>query len=198
MALSHNDGSDANMLSLHMDQQSLILGDLINVRNRLEEDNSELREKLYEAELTIQLLTFKLSKAKKAIKERAKASAFDARFNDDDQSSKYWNPIEKAANKWKKLKSRRKKDSFINTIVPGKKTFQVTPSSTMKSSIDDSNQIREPSDSEHCPSDVLSKADTVQAGNNTTLRSDPKKSVACLREFKSKCTKTKKMKAHSC
>lgn len=171
MTHSRKNSGEARILSLHTDEQSLILGDLINVRNRLEEDNSELREKLYEAELTINLLKYKLAKAKRAIKAGSNGKIENLSSTDDDHPTRFWSPIEKATQKFKRFTSRpRKKDSFTNTIVPGSKIYFVTPTSATVSSVDDSIQVRESVDGEECYSDEISKADTVQIRNSTVRR----------------------------
>ena len=47
-------------VSLHTDQQSLIFGELQTARNKLQEENQQLRDKLQDAEMLIRLLQLKL------------------------------------------------------------------------------------------------------------------------------------------
>lgn len=178
-----NEVTSPQMLRLHKDQQSLILGEMMNARHRLEEENSELRDKLIEAELVIKLLSLQLSKTRRIMKEELLTDYNNENHNlTMTQNNNNWKRHPIQYTKQKILKSRRNKASFRNTKIPGKKTFDVAspPSLTaknMSASTNSQNSVPEGNDdnddanhknniSEQCPSEqCMSNAETLVMGN---------------------------------
>lgn len=109
-------------VSLHTDQQSLIFGELQTARNKLQEENQQLRDKLQDAEMLIRLLQLKLNEQSQSQKHHRSYS----------QSAKSKTRVEKVLDwKMKRLYERRKsnattrkKNAFKNKVPPGKRTFE--------------------------------------------------------------------------
>jgi hypothetical protein len=124
--------SPANFgLSLHTDQQNLILGEMINARNRLQEENQELRDSLQDAEMVIRLLNMKLEKERAANIEKREKDSREKDKNDFSNS-----PLRSRNFDWRskrvigKAKAYNKK-AFLNVVAPGQRTFE-PPSATSK------------------------------------------------------------------
>jgi hypothetical protein len=137
-------------LCLHTDQQSLILGEMMTARNKLQEENQLLRDKLQDAEMLIQLLQHKLKEqavlhyqqlaghkqiAKKglllhgkphlALHQSLKGAAVTAAASLSPQSA--------AANAMRGVKLATGKNAFRNETAPGKRTFSIADTTTTAS-----------------------------------------------------------------
>ena len=114
-------------MTLHTDQQSLILGDLITARDKLQEENQLLRDRLQDADMVIRLLHMKLekAKAKNKSKKQTKSSSQDSTPQSDLPARSPRAAIDWISNtKHRKGKFKSpKKDAFKNKVAPGKKTF---------------------------------------------------------------------------
>lgn len=127
----------ATLLSLHTDQQSLILGDLLTHRNRLREENQELRDRLQDADMVIRLLSMKLDQRKRASKNSStptNGSSTSSTSAADDfliteanimrmsnaPAKKVWSPLETKRTNGTQRRM-QKKESFRNSAAPGKK-----------------------------------------------------------------------------
>lgn len=103
-------------MGLHTQQQSLIFGELMSTRKKLEEENQQLRQELDDAQIMIRLLRLKLSAQKKGgslTSEDTTAKASSRFFGGSNSDIP------------KERKSRSRKDSFKNHLAPGRKTFNL-------------------------------------------------------------------------
>lgn len=125
--------SDVRM-SLHTEQQSLILSEMSIARKKLEEDNQRLRDDLEEARLLIRLLQVKLNQAehKKQSIIRVKAVGSGDSTVKGGVPAGYWNALDKAAKGtstrkssffFRNKKELTRKEAFRNPTLSGKRTF---------------------------------------------------------------------------
>jgi hypothetical protein len=136
-------------LSLHTDQQSLILGEMMTARNKLQEENQLLRDKLQDAQMLIQLLQHKLKEqaalhyqqlaghkqiAKKglllhgkphlALHQSLKGAAVKS------VTAASLSPQSAAAHAMRGAKLVTGKNAFRNETAPGKRTFSIATTDT--------------------------------------------------------------------
>lgn len=122
-------GTSSNLefnMGLHQDQQTLILSEMMTARRKLEEENQQLRDELYDSRMMIRLLKHQVEQQKKESKGTATVRSNDSTVKAG-QPASYFRALE-----WKLYKNqeaRRKKQSRKNIwksiIAPGKKTFAV-------------------------------------------------------------------------
>lgn len=114
-------------VSLHTDQQSLILGEMMNARSKLQEENQLLRDKLQDAEMMIRLLQMRLqeSTGSPTAKVKSRSSQESTLTSRRVGLTFDWNPKRKSSTNRKSNTTSRKKDTFKNEVVPGKKTFKL-------------------------------------------------------------------------
>jgi hypothetical protein len=104
-------------VGLHTDQQSLILGEMMTARNKLQEENQTLRDRLQDAEMMIRLLQIKLTE-------------HNIRFDITKETGIPINKKPVLTNKANRKTTERpksmavKKNAFRNQVAPGKKTFE--------------------------------------------------------------------------
>lgn len=114
-------------IGLHVDQQSLILGELVSSKKKLEEENQRLRDELQDAQLVIHLLKLKLEDDKvrcsSTVSSQRSAGAATEKI-----PSVYIQQLEKAQQRKAKKRLVSRKEAFRNPAAPGSKTFQVSPS----------------------------------------------------------------------
>jgi len=111
-------------MDLHKQQQDLILRDLNASRQKLAEENQQLRDELVEAKMIIRLLKMKLD-------EREDQNVKTSPANSKNSTVKLGAPLSysKAVEKTKKKrfifkqKSLSRKEAFLNPTPPGAKTF---------------------------------------------------------------------------
>jgi hypothetical protein len=110
-------GTPSFSVGLHTDQQSLILGEMMTARNKLQQENQMLRDKLQDSEMLVRLLQHKL--AEHNIK-------FDITKECSIQVDDFFPILTHKANRkpMEKLKSNPNKNAFRNQVAPGKKTFE--------------------------------------------------------------------------
>lgn len=103
-------------VGLHTDQQSLILGEMMTARNKLQQENQMLRDRLQDSEMMVRLLQYKLSENKI---EFDLTKEFGIAVDDFPVLTHKANrkPMEK-------VKSNLNKNAFRNQVAPGKKTFE--------------------------------------------------------------------------
>ena len=109
-------GAASFSVGLHTDQQSLILGEMMTARNKLQQENQMLRDKLQDSEMLVRLLQHKLTENK----------------IDFDLGKEYGIIVDdfpllthKANRKpMEKVKPNLNKNAFRNQVAPGKKTFE--------------------------------------------------------------------------
>lgn len=118
---------DVSGVSLHTDQQSLILGEMMTARNRLQEENQVLRDKLQDAEMMIQLLHLKIEDicpvSRRVVIERRSAHDIPILRSRVGQLTSEGTAHRKFAVEKKKPKSLSRNNAFRNKVAPGKKTF---------------------------------------------------------------------------
>ena len=109
---------------------------MITARNKLQEENQELRDKLQDAEMFIRLLELKLAEftktsgSKPKPRESRRKAALKARVD----SALRWKP-EKSMTKSRLAAATRSKDAFRNVVAPGVRTF-TSPTSDVDSNND--------------------------------------------------------------
>jgi hypothetical protein len=109
-------GAPSFSVGLHTDQQSLILGEMMTARNKLQQENQILRDKLQDSEMMVRLLQHKLTEHKIDFNLSKECGIMSDDF-----------PIltQKANRKpMEKVKSNQNKNAFRNQVAPGKKTFE--------------------------------------------------------------------------
>jgi len=117
-------------MTLHTDQQSLILGEMITARDKLQEENQLLRDRLQDADMVIQLLHMKLERARAKNRSSKKQTKISSQNTSQLRGALAdWIPKTKQAKG--KFKSSNK-DAFRNKVAPGKKTF-VAPKNLFES-----------------------------------------------------------------
>lgn len=112
------DLSDLRM-SLHTDQQSIILNEMSTARKKLEQENQILRDELHDAQLMIRLLKQKLKHAKSG-------KGGWRLFNSSIVTNRDLKAFQKASED--RLRNKRR-NAFDNPSAPGKKTFTKDTSS---------------------------------------------------------------------
>lgn len=164
-------------LSLHTDQQNLILGEMINTRNRLQEENQELRDSLQDAEMVIRLLHMKLEKERAANRQKKEKPSKEKDRKDCSES-----PLRTKNFDWrsKRVIGKAKaynKQAFLNVVAPGKRTFEppTTNSKVIKpTSIHDLTQERGiPSPRRHRPAESPSRQRPKPAGKTSAKSPSP-------------------------
>jgi hypothetical protein len=144
-------------MTLHTDQQSLILGEMITARDKLQEENQLLRDRLQDADMVIQLLHMKLEKAKAKNKAASKRQIKTSFMQDPTTPRKSelstrarivrdWIPKTNSKTGKSKFKSSSNKDAFRNKVAPGKKTF-VAPKHIFESTTSAATAKVDPKDS---------------------------------------------------
>jgi hypothetical protein len=133
-------------LCLHTDQQSLILGEMMTARNKLQEENQLLRDKLQDAEMLIQLLQHKLKEqaalhyqqlaghkqnAKKGLLLHGKQHlALHQSLKGAAVAAASLSPQSAAAHAMRGAKLATGKNAFRNETAPGKRTFSIATTET--------------------------------------------------------------------
>jgi hypothetical protein len=112
-------GGGTFSVGLHTDQQSLILGEMMTARTKLQEENQILRDKLQDSEMMVRILLLKL--AEHDIKfdvTKAFGVPMDDRAVPDNSTCLPRKALEKAKTKT------TNRNAFRNQFAPGKKTFE--------------------------------------------------------------------------
>lgn len=109
-------GAASFSVGLHTDQQSLILGEMMTARNKLQQENQMLRDKLQDSEMMVRLLQYKLNEHKIEFDFTKECGIVVDDFPVLTQKVNR-KPMEK-------LKSNLNKNAFRNQVAPGKKTFE--------------------------------------------------------------------------
>jgi hypothetical protein len=123
-------------VGLHTDQQSLILGEMMTARNKLQDENQKLRDKLQDAEMLIRMLHLKLEEATgekvKIKKLSASMHANSAAVDNGNLKARVSSALDWKAKRGKPTNkaSSRKRDAFRNDAAPGRKTFETTSKSS--------------------------------------------------------------------
>lgn len=135
--------SDSSQLTLHTDQQSLILADMICARNKLQEENQQLRDKLQDAEMLIRLLHCKLVETTSASPKNKNQSSSVCCSASSSATIKSWRQMRKRTPSVMAFK----KDVFKNSLIPGKRTFESQTGSltSVKASVGNSGPLSSPS-----------------------------------------------------
>lgn len=109
-------GTTSFSVGLHTDQQSLILGEMMTARNKLQQENQMLRDKLQDSEMMVRILQYKLSEHN---------IEFDLTKECGSMMDDFPVLTHKANRKpMEKLKLNQNKNAFRNQVAPGKKTFE--------------------------------------------------------------------------
>jgi hypothetical protein len=113
-------------VGLHTDQQSLILGEMMTARNKLQEENQMLRDKLQDAEMMVQLLQLKLSEngAGTDIPKISGRPTYELPNLKNKIGQVFDRKLNQKIAEKGKLKSISHKNAFRNQVAPGKKTFE--------------------------------------------------------------------------
>ena len=129
---SRNSAPTKNKLTLHTDQQSLILAEMMCARNKLQEENQQLRDRLQDAEMLIQLLHLKLEETSGKQRSGTTASAPPSPTSPSNlpsaASMKMWRQKRKS-----QLPAFKQRDAFKNTFARAMRTFE--PKSRVNSSV---------------------------------------------------------------
>lgn len=135
----------------------------VAAKNKLQEENQLLRDKLQDSELMIRLLKLKLKERQERLgsghqKRKAKATRVAA-LQWKVESALRWSPSGHSFS--------TKKDAFRNKVAPGKRTFFVSPDSS-------SDRITAPS-SNDCDVENVSaqRANSMKKKNRTTRKTNP-------------------------
>lgn len=118
-------------------------------RNKLQEENQSLRDKLYDAEMMIRYLQLKLqeygdkdvehlTKNAKKMNKETRRKALQAKVEEALQ----WEPKGNLKSKTKR-KIKRRQQTFVNDVAPGKKTF-ISPLDAAKLTSDESSSSCSP------------------------------------------------------
>lgn len=106
-----------------MDQQTLIMGELMSVRKKLEQENQQLRDELQDAHLMIDILQAKLRH--QVVRAGSSLHAKDSWLGGGPTGITKLKRLEKAVQfNLKNRKSLSRKQAFTNPTGPGRKTFE--------------------------------------------------------------------------
>jgi len=131
--VSRSSAPAKNKLTLHTDQQSLILAEMMCARNKLQEENQQLRDRLQDAEMLIRLLHLKLEETSGKQRSGPRSSAPSSPTSSSNipsagASMKTWRQKRKS-----QLPAVKQRDAFKNTFARAMRTFE--PKSGVNSSI---------------------------------------------------------------
>jgi len=121
--------SSESSLTLHTHQQTLILEEMMCARNKLEEENQLLRDKLQDSEMMIRLLHLKLEEVSSSSTTSSDASGEGKKINKGNVSIAV--PPSSSLMGWRQKRRShtpsQRRDAFKNTMAPGKRTFEPPP-----------------------------------------------------------------------
>jgi hypothetical protein len=183
-------------VGLHTDQQSLILGEMMTARNKLQEENQMLRDQLQDAQMMIQLLKLKLTE-KKIDLDLPKVEGRPASPKRKSKVGSVLRPIGKNIVDTKHKSSMpnlQNKHAFRNQVAPGKRTFEPkgrkttsTLSKTVVSVLQSPRKFRSKLDVSCSPDSRLAEPEGEQRPNyvptTSTLLSSRKSNPAYVYPF---------------
>jgi hypothetical protein len=116
---------------------------LLSARNKLQEENQALRDTLYDAEMMIRYLQLKLleygDKEVESLTKHAKRAGREVRRREVQikvEQALKWKPKVATKTQASRFTLKQRRQSFVNDVAPGKKTFIPSAAATKVASID--------------------------------------------------------------